>query len=67
MLLGLEFHPHEKITVAWMYHALLEKGFLVGYYPAENLLRFDPSLTMEKENISSLIESLDDILSGVVL
>jgi acetylornithine/N-succinyldiaminopimelate aminotransferase len=63
-LLGLEFHPHEKITAAWMYNALLEQGFLVGYYPAGNLLRFDPSLTMEKENIVSLIKSLDEILSG---
>lgn len=67
MLLGLEFHPHEKITASWMYHALLEKGFLVGCYHAGNLLRFDPSLTMEKENISSLIESLDGILSDAVL
>jgi acetylornithine aminotransferase len=67
MLLGLEFHPHEKITATWLYHALLEKGFLVGYYPAGNLLRFDPSLTMEKENILSLIESLDEILSDVTL
>ena len=64
MLLGLEFHPHEKITSTWAYHALLEKGFLVGYYPAGNLLRFDPALTMEKENILNLIESLDNILSG---
>ncbi|MBI5951964.1 MAG: aspartate aminotransferase family protein [Chloroflexi bacterium] len=67
MLLGLEFHPHEKITATWMYNALLEKGFLVGYYPAGNLLRFDPSLTMEKENVVSLIESLDEILSGATL
>lgn len=67
MLLGLEFHPHEKITAAWMYNALLEQGFLVGYYPAGNLLRFDPSLTMEKENVVSLIECLDQILSDATL
>jgi len=64
MLLGLELHPHEKITAAWVYHALLEKGFLAGYYPAANLLRFDPSLTMERDNVLNLVESLDNILSG---
>ncbi len=64
MLLGLEFHPHEKITATWAYRALLEKGFLVGYYPAANLLRFDPSLTMEKDDLLRLIEGLDNILSG---
>lgn len=65
-LLGLEFHPHEKITAAWAYRALLEEGFLVGYYPAGNMLRFDPALTMEKENISALIGSLDQVLTRAV-
>ncbi len=67
MLLGLEFHPHEKITATWAYHALLEKGFLVGYYPTANLLRFDPSLTIEKDNILCLVESLDHILENANL
>jgi acetylornithine/N-succinyldiaminopimelate aminotransferase len=67
LLLGLELHPHDRITAAMLYHALLEKGFLVGYYPAGNMLRFDPSLTMEKENILRLIESLDQILEGAAL
>lgn len=62
MLLALEFHPHERISATWAYHALLEKGFLVGYYPAGNVLRFDPSLTIEKKDIAHLLECLDDIL-----
>jgi acetylornithine/N-succinyldiaminopimelate aminotransferase len=68
MLLGLEFQPHDRITAASMYRALLEKGFLVGYYyPVGNILRFDPSLTMEKENILQLIECLDHILGEATL
>lgn len=66
MLLGLEFHPHDTITALWAYRALLEKGFLVGYYPAANLLRFDPALTMKKDSIRGLIGALDSILAGAM-
>jgi acetylornithine aminotransferase len=62
MLLALEFHPHESITASRAYHALLERGFLVGYYPAANILRFDPSLTIEEDDIKRLLECIDSIL-----
>lgn len=64
MLLGLEFSPNEKITAALAYQALLEKGFLVGYYPAGNMLRFDPSLTIERNDILRLADALDNILAN---
>jgi acetylornithine aminotransferase len=68
MLLALEFQPHDRITAASMYRALLEKGCLVGhYYPVGNILRFDPSLTIEKENILRLIECLGQILEQATL
>ena len=68
MLLGMEFQPHDRITAASMYRALLEKGFLVGYYyPVGNILRFDPSLTIEKENILRIVECLDQILGEAIL
>jgi len=62
MLLAIEFHPHKMISAKWAYHALLEKYFLVGYYSAGNILRFDPSLTVEKDDIGRLLECLDSIL-----
>ncbi len=62
MLLGLEFNPHETISVTWAYHALLEKGYLVGYYPAGSVLRFDPSLTMAEKDITGLLECLASLL-----
>ncbi len=62
MLLALEFHLHESFSATTAYHALLERGFLVGYYPAGNILRFDPALTIEKEDITHLLESIDSIL-----
>jgi acetylornithine/succinyldiaminopimelate/putrescine aminotransferase len=64
MLLGLELYPHEHLSVQSAYRQLLEGGFLVGYYSAGNVLRFDPALTMEKDDIRDLLESLDRILAG---
>ena len=61
-LLALEFHPHENISATWLYHALLDKGFLVGYYHAGNILRFDPALTVDEKDISHLVECIDSIL-----
>ncbi|RLC64518.1 MAG: hypothetical protein DRI48_07595 [Chloroflexi bacterium] len=62
MLLGLELQPQGSLSVQSVYEALLEYGFLVGYYSAGNVLRFDPALTVEKEDVASLLESLDRIL-----
>lgn len=62
LLLALEFYPHDVMTVTSAYHALLQQGFLVGYYPAGNILRFDPALTMREPDIESLLECLDSML-----
>jgi acetylornithine/N-succinyldiaminopimelate aminotransferase len=64
-LLALEFYPHASFSAASAYRALLEKGFLVGYNPAGNILRFDPALTMEKEDVTRLLECLDEILKTI--
>ena len=65
MLLGLELWPHATFSVETAYQALLARGCLVGYYPAGNLLRFDPALTIGAEEIRYLLDCLDDILQGV--
>lgn len=65
MLLALELHPHPTFTVAAAYHALLERGFLVGYYPAGNVLRFDPALTIAEDDIAQLLETLTEMLAAV--
>jgi acetylornithine/N-succinyldiaminopimelate aminotransferase len=66
MLLALEFQPHHRITATSVFQALLEKGFLVGYYPAGNILRFDPAVTIEKINITRLLDGLDSILTAML-
>ena len=62
MLLAIAFYPHEVLSADWAFHKLLENHFLVGYYPAGNILRFDPSLTIEKDDIGRLLACLDSIL-----
>ncbi|HSB01774.1 MAG TPA: aminotransferase class III-fold pyridoxal phosphate-dependent enzyme, partial [Anaerolineales bacterium] len=65
MELALEFHPQQNFSAASAYQMLLAKGFLVGYYPAGNILRFDPALTIEKEDIGCLLDCLDVMLDSV--
>jgi acetylornithine aminotransferase len=67
MLLGLELYSHEWLSVQSVYETLLECGFLVGYYSAGNVLRFDPALTIEKEDITYLLESLDKIVNNLTI
>jgi acetylornithine aminotransferase len=40
----------------------MEKGFLINCIQ-ENILRFIPPLTIEKEEIDSLVACLDEILA----
>jgi acetylornithine aminotransferase len=64
MELALEFYPRADFSATTVYQALLEKGFLVLYYLAGNILRFDPALTIEKEDITHLLECLSVILEN---
>ena len=64
MLLGLELHSMGGVAVENVYQRLLESGFLVGYYPAGHILRFDPALTIAREDIRQLLTSLDTMLGG---
>jgi acetylornithine/N-succinyldiaminopimelate aminotransferase len=61
MLLAVELQPH-RFTATRAYYEFLDRGFLVGYYPVGNILRFDPSLTIDEEDISLLLENFDSIL-----
>jgi acetylornithine aminotransferase len=65
MLLGLDFNLHETFSAETAYRTLLEQGFLAGYYPAGNILRFDPALTMEQESVDQLLDCLDNVLQNV--
>jgi acetylornithine/N-succinyldiaminopimelate aminotransferase len=63
LMIAMEFESNdERFSLNSVYHQLLERGFLVGYKPAANLLRFYPALTIREEDIAQLLENLDHIL-----
>lgn len=64
LLLALEFYPHAQISATSAFHVLLAKGFLVGYYPNGNILRFDPALTVDKKDIERLLACIESILES---
>lgn len=62
LLLALELWPDERRNVQNIYRKLLDLGYLVGYYSAGNVLRFDPALTIDREDITRRLEVLTEIL-----
>jgi acetylornithine aminotransferase len=63
--LALELHPWEGFSTTLAYQVLLEKGFLVGYYPAREYAALRPQLTIEEDDITGLLECLDTMLENV--
>jgi acetylornithine/N-succinyldiaminopimelate aminotransferase len=63
LLLALELFPRDGFSTASLYDALLARGFVVGHYPAGNILRIDPALTIEQECLDRFLETLDSVLT----
>jgi acetylornithine aminotransferase len=63
MLLGLELHPNDHLSVRSLYLALVKRGFVTGYYSVGNVLRLDPALTIDEADIASFIACLEGILA----
>jgi 4-aminobutyrate aminotransferase-like enzyme len=56
----------DRASVAALYHALLERGFLAGCKPAANLLRFYPPLVLPQESALRLTQDLAQVLQAAV-
>jgi len=66
LMIAMEFGADdERFSLATVFQGLLEGGFLVGYKPAANLLRFYPPLTIGAKDIAKLVECLDRVLDGL--
>lgn len=66
LMIAMEFGADdERFSLASVFHDLLDTGFLVGYKPAVNLLRFYPPLTIGVKDIGKLVERLDRILDNL--
>ncbi len=62
LMIAVEFA--EGFPIGSVYHGLLERGFIAGFKPAFNLLRFYPPLVVPEDDVARLVESLDAILRG---
>ena len=58
MMIALEFYEGAKNALESTADQLFKNGFIVGYKPAFNLMRFYPSLITTKEDIDSLVECM---------
>jgi acetylornithine aminotransferase len=64
LMIAMEFEVNDgHFSLESVYHELLKRGFIVGYKPTVNLLRFYPPLTIGEKDIAQLLEELGDILS----
>ena len=63
LMITMEFQNGDgSFSLKSMHRELAERGFIVGYKPAANLLRFYPALTIGERDMAQLVENLDDIL-----
>lgn len=63
LMQAVEFEMDRKdFALSDVFDKLLGRGFLVGYKPAGNLLRFLPPLTISHEDIQSMIDALANLL-----
>lgn len=64
LMLALEFRSIDgDFSLAKVYGELVKKGFLVGYVPSYNLLRFYPALTIGDDDINNLLDELNQVLN----
>jgi acetylornithine aminotransferase len=58
----LEATGPKPVSAAEICQKLLDKGFIIGYNPIANLLRFYPPLVITEEDIDGLIKALEETM-----
>lgn len=66
LMLAVELHSAPAAHLAVIHRRLFEAGFLAGFKPAANLLRFYPPLMIGRAEIDAMILALDQILTDSV-
>jgi acetylornithine/N-succinyldiaminopimelate aminotransferase len=64
LLLAIEFESEwSHRSLGTVFSGLLDQGFLVGYKPVANLLRFFPPLTISEQDIERMVAALAHLLA----
>ena len=64
-MLAMEFDDEARATTTGVYHAMLHQRYLVGYSPAQHVVRLDPALTIEDSIVADFLEHLSRIVTGL--
>jgi len=68
LLVALEMKDDEQASYTRYVQAeLLRHGYLVAQRPGLNILRVDPSLTVERRDIEGFLAVLEDVLTGELI
>lgn len=63
MLLAVEFGQRDGFSTTAVFERLFERGFLLAHSPQRRMFRFDPPLTLKKEDIDYFMKNLDEVLN----
>jgi acetylornithine/N-succinyldiaminopimelate aminotransferase len=67
LMIALEFQDDvETSFTIRVYRELVRRGFVVGRRLGVSVLRIDPSLTIERQDIEDFLKTLDDVLAELV-
>ena len=61
LMLAIELQDCDISTI---HRELFDRGYLVGFSPLANILRFFPPLTINIEDIDRMVNALDEVLMG---
>ena len=65
LMIALELKDDASASLAARTHReLLQRGFIVARRPGLSVLRIDPPLTIERADIRSFLEALEEVLGG---
>jgi acetylornithine/succinyldiaminopimelate/putrescine aminotransferase len=65
LMIAVEFNRNGESFAAFVRLELLERGFIVAQRPGSNVLRIDPSLTVEESDIKEFLVTFKSIVSEV--
>lgn len=65
LMASMEFaESYDSVCVEVISNEMLRRGFIIGFNPGANLIRFFPPLTIEETEISRMAENLDAVLGS---
>jgi len=66
LMIAIEFLPaHDINPAALVYRELLNRGFIIARRPGLNILRVDPPLNVDENDIKGFLDNFNQVLKGI--